>query len=64
VTCAEVVIRTATILRLTKSGAMAQMRRALANCPDAGRRRAEDDHESADHRLAREMLVALARGER
>lgn len=65
VTCAEVLIRQDTIHRLTKSGAMATMRRELEGCSDAGRERAEVcGLEGEGHRLARALLIGLARGER
>jgi hypothetical protein len=63
--CGNEVERAATIRRLVKSGGMAAMRRALEGCPDAGREREEEIvPEPVGHRMARELLVRLARGER
>jgi hypothetical protein len=63
--CAEALIRAETVKRLTRSGVMAQMRRALEACPDAGRTKAERASPvSAATELARTLLVGMANAER
>lgn len=55
----------AAIRRLTKSGAMAEMREALASCPDAGRKVPDDAEllDNPEHMAAQRLLVDMARAE-
>jgi hypothetical protein len=64
VTCAEALIRADTVRRLTKSGAMAAMRRALEACPDAHRTEPEPLRELTEaEELARAFVVGMANAE-
>jgi hypothetical protein len=64
VTCAEKLIRADTIRRLTRSGAMAAMRRALEVCPNADRMVAVPLRElSAAEELAHSLVVGMANAE-
>lgn len=65
VTCAELAIRAETVKRLTRSGKMAAMRRAMEACPDAQRTEAEPLRElTPAEELERELIVAMANAER